>query len=357
MAAGDFSPSVLLEAQIKLDQMFASPNVAMTELRIGSAETARAVLARQRSRTVPRLTGDKCIGVEAYFIRPHAENGQDFATPTTCATPCGDEAETVKGEYETVVLAEAQAKLQDNRCNNFMEFAEEMAVQQAHVMAQLRYEFNRFIVIPTIAAASQANLDTFMDATWDGTTNTPRIVVDEAEFTWENFNEFNIVAANNNFGDFFWVTGRLFNSNKWEAMLNEGNEGFRNQARAYAEQEIFFDVRDLDQTMTRKTAFAIDQNSYAYWNTYRNTPTPTQVAVADGEKWVWIQADPILRWNNNGRLSPVFYEFEMAKTCSGRDSQKFLQNQYCIYARHLGGFEFVPTGPNGEKGALQFAIS
>jgi hypothetical protein len=357
MAAGDFTNSALQVAQVKLMEMFASPNISQTELSIGSAISARALLMKQRARTVPRLVGDKCVGVEAWYIRPHAEGTADTTAPSTCATPCGDEAETLKGTYDTEVLARSQAKVEDNRCDNLITFGEELAAQQQHMMAKMRQDLNKLIVITRVAAASQANLDEFIDATWDYTTNTPRIVVPETDFTYEKFNEFGIVASNNNFSDVVWLSGRLFNDQRWFAQINRNNEGFRDRAVAFDQQEMYFDVRDLDQTMTRKTAFAVDVNSYAFWNTVRNTPTPQQVNTDSGKKWVWVQADPILQWNNNGRLSPVLYEMEMAETCAGRDEQEFQQNQYCLYGRLLGGFKFAPTGPNSEKGVLQFATA
>ena len=67
MAAGDFTASALQVGQIRLGEMFATPNIAQTELLKGSASTARALLAKNKSRTVPRLVGDKCVGVEAYY--------------------------------------------------------------------------------------------------------------------------------------------------------------------------------------------------------------------------------------------------------------------------------------------------
>jgi hypothetical protein len=152
MAAGDFTASALQVGQIRLGEMFATPNIAQTELLKGSASTARALLAKNKSRTVPRLVGDKCVGVEAYFLRPHAESGIDFATPTTCTTPCGDESETVKGTYDTVVLAEAQGKVLDNRCDNLVNFGEELAIVQAHMMSQMRFEFNTVVAIPTLVS-------------------------------------------------------------------------------------------------------------------------------------------------------------------------------------------------------------
>lgn len=355
MAAGDFTDSALKLGQIKLGEMFATPNVSQTELLRGSALTAKALLAKNKSRTVPRLVGDKCVGVEAYYIRPHAENGQSFATPTTCATPCGSESETNIGTYTTEVLAEAQGKVLDNRCDNLVTFAEELAIVQADMMSQLRYEFNRFVAIPALIAASQVNIDTFIDPTWDYTSGTPRVIVPTADFSYERFPEFMTVAANNNFGDFFFISGRLLYAKEWLANINRGNEGFRDQALAFAQQEMYFDLRDLDQTVTRKTVFAVDANSYAFWNTVRNTPTPVQQNTDTGRRWVWVVADPMLTYMKDGRMVPLLYEMEMQETCVGRDAQKFQQNSYCLYARLLGGLKFAPTGPNSEKGVLQFS--
>lgn len=356
MAAGDFTSSALLRSQIRLGDMFAQPTIAQTELLEGSAATARALLMRQRARINDRLLGGRCVGIRAWYVRPHAEGSADFATPTTCATPCGDDAETIHADYDTVVLAESQAKVTEDFCDNELTFAEALATQQAHMMSKLRKDLNRLVVIPALEAATQANLDTFINSTWDYTANTPRIVVPEADFTWENFPEFETVMMNNNFGEAFWVSGRLFHHGEWIARMNVGNEGFRNQANAYATQQMYFDLRDLDQTMTRKTAFAVDANSYAFWNAVISTPTPTQGNTDSGRIWTWAQPDPFLVWNRNGVMTPVVYEFEMAETCVGRNSLKTRTTQHCLYARLLGGFEFAPTGPNGEKGALQFSV-
>lgn len=357
MAAGNFADSALQVAQVRLEQMFAAPNTAQTELKAGSASTARAVLARQRATTQPRLVGDTVVGVEAWYFRPHAATNAATTEPASndCSVPVGDQAETIKASYESDVLVKSKATVRDNRSNNLAQFAEELAIQQAHMMSQMRLAFNRDIVIARIAAASQVNIDTEMDASWDGSTSSPRIIVPTGDFTYERFNEFQTVAMLNNFDDFFLLSGRLLSDDRWKSQLNRMNEGFRDQALAYAQQEIYFDLRDLDQKMTRKTVFAVNANSYAFWNTYRNTTTPRQVVTANGEKWVWVQADPILQWNDNGELRPVLYEMEMAINCVGRDAQGFEQNEYNLYGRLIGGFSFAPTGPNGEKGALQFA--
>lgn len=351
MAAGSFGASALQEAQYKLAEMYATPGHSQTEDLQGTAETAKALLARQRSRAVERIVGNKCVGAELWFLRPNAADVAEGDAPDNCNVPDGAEAETVKVDIDTTVLARASAVVQDNRCDNHVMFSDEVAIQTAHLMARLRRQLNVSVVIPALTAAAQTNLDTFISGTWDDTN--PRIIVPTADFAWDNLNEFRIVAENNGFRDFFFMSGRLFNDDTWLAMLNKMNETERAAALAWANRQIYFDTRDLDQTMTKKTAFAIDSNSYAFWNTYRSTPTVTQIDSAN-EVYVWVVRDPVLTWNNGGTQMPVWHEMEMQKTCVERDAHEFRRFEYKLYGRTLGGFEIAPTGPNGETGVLEF---
>lgn len=348
-----FTASALQEAQYRLSEMFASPNISQTESLKGSAIAAAAMLRRQTGRTVERMNGKTCVGWEGWFFRPLAEAHADVTAPETCDIPTGNDGSTIKKDFVNAVLARTAATLDTNRCDNLLNTVEEMQAQIRQMMVELRFRLNRGVIIPGLTAAAQTNLDDFIPSTWDDAADAPRILAPETDFTFENLNEFDIVAQNNNFADYFWISGRLFNDNKWMAMLNSGNETLRNQALAWAQQEIFFDVRDVDQTMTKKTAFAVDANSYLFWN--YSVYTPTAVEIYD-RHWVWAQPDPFLMWNNNGRLTPVLYEFEMKETCASRDSLEHHQSTIELYARLLGGFEFAPDGVNGESGVLEFGV-
>lgn len=357
MAAGDFTSSVILEAQHRLDEMWATPNTADTAILAGRAETARAMLPRQTARTLDRLTGNKVIGAEVWFYRSGAADIASGSWPAdnSCAVPTGAQGETFKADLATTVLAYAGGQVRTNRSNNLITEAEETAKTMNDIMARLRYQLNRDVIITALEAAAQTNMDTFKPAAWDDTTNAPRIVVPDADFTWQNFNEFRIMAKNNNFGNFFMLSGRLFNDDSWLAMLNRMNETERAAYLAYAQRELMFDEVDLDTTLGRKSAFAIDANSYAFWNTYRSSNTPTKIEGTE-EVYVWAMPDPSgLVWNNNGRIVPVVYEFEMQVACTGRDSQDFHQASKNISGRILGGFDTVPEGPNGETGVLYFS--
>lgn len=352
MAAGSFAASEMNVAQVKLEAMFADPNTARTEMQRGEAAASRALLMRQTATSTPILTGDKCVGADVWFYRPGAADATSQVDGLSgCAVPTAVEGETVKVTLETSVLAASSVKLKDNRCDNLINFQEEFMWAQRHVLSENRHKLNTAVIIPGLTAAAQDNLDTMISSTWDDTL--ARIIVPTADFSYKNLNEFRIVAKNNGFSDFFFLSGRLFNDDHWMSMLNRLNETERNQALAWADREIYFDERDLDVTMTKKTAFAVDVNSYIFWNTYRSSSAVTLVDT-ENQRYQWAITDPFLTWNDGGRQKPVVHEMEMVKTCTGRDAQGFAQYTYTMWGRILGGFEFVPEGPNAETGVLEF---
>ena len=352
MAAGNFDASDIQVAQARVDRMFADPNITYTEFQRGEAATARALLARQTASTVERLVAGICEGVDVYLVRPSAADVLSQVSGLSgCAVPTATEDESEKITLTTSILAASSAKLKDNKCGNLVDFQEELALQIRHILSENRHKLNVGTVIPGLSAAAQTNLDTMIDPSWDDTL--PRIIVPTADFSYSNLNEFRQVAKKNGFGEFFFISGRLFNDDKWLAMLNNANEGERMRALAWANREIYFDERDLDATMTKKTAFAVDRNSYIFWNNFRSTPQVTLVDHAN-QRYQWAVADPVLTWMDNGRAKPVVHEMEMLKTCTGRDSHGFPIYTYTLWGRILGGFEFAPPGPNDETGVLEF---
>lgn len=355
MAAGDFTSSVALDAQIRLEAMYANPNISDTAQKAGTAYAARAVLARQTAQTAMLLNEQgKIVGAQAWYYLSGAADLAEGSVPSTssCDVPTGAQGQTAKQDVDLEMLAWATAQVRTNRSDNLIQDAEEMAKSMADICARLRYQINRNVVLATLNANGQTNLDDFMNNNW--TQSGSHIDVPEADFTWENLNEFRIVAENNNFSDYFFLSGRLFNDNKWLAMLNAQNETFRQQMRAWGENEIYFDTRDLDDYVGTKTAFAVDANSYAFINVSRHGSIPTRI---EGEKeiYVWAIPDPTgLVWNKNGVLTPVMYEFEMQLSCSGRDALGFHKATKNLYGRVIGAMKTAPAGQNGETGTLIF---
>lgn len=342
-----FTASVMPRLNVRLSEMFLSPNTAITEYN-EPAMSARAVLMNQTARADERLTGNKCVGINAWFYRTSAIT--TVSAPSDCTTPGGNQGDTIGQNYDTEVLANAAGTVLDNRCNNELEFVEESALAIRRIIAVLRKTLNSTI-ITRLAAAAQVNLDTGIPASWDDTSESPKILVPGTDMVWENLGEFEAVVANNLFGDHLWLSGRNFYNDFWKAQYTRFNDSGKAEFQAYQDHKFYFDLRNMDAVLGEKDTLAIDQNSYIFWNTTFSTATWTQIGE---DKWVAVIPDPELSYMKNGRLTPVLYEFEMEKLCSGRNSNTQLQWSYKYYGRLVGGFKQAPTGPNSEKGVLLF---
>lgn len=347
MAAGDFSASTLLRANVRLATMFKSPNTAITEYN-EPAMTARALLTNQTASVDPVLEGSKCVGVKAWFIRTSAIG--EVSAPADCTTPGGNEAETVGQNYDSEVIFHGAGTAKDERCNNEVEFVEESAAIMRRLIAAARKKLNT-LSIQRLAANAQVNLDPNLDQNWDPTTESPRILVPQADFTWDNLGEFEAVVANNKFGEHFYVSGRNFYHDWWKGNYERLNDDGKAAFAAYADQNFFFDLRDMDTVVGNRSTFAVDRNSYVFWNQHSSPSTPT---LKDDDTWVWVVPDPELSYVKNGRLVPLMYEIEMKKTCVGRTTLYYRQLSYKFYLRLIGGLRTAPVGPANEKGVLQF---
>lgn len=332
---------------VRLNEMFPQPNMAFADLNT-PVMAAEGLLTNQRARADARLEGDKCIGVKAYFLR--TSNIGTVALSTDCTTPAGNPALTVSKNFDTAEIAAAAGNATDARCDNEVNFLEESTAVLAACVSRCRTALDQLLITRT-AANAQVNLDPGLPVTWDDTTASPRILVPKADFTWDNLGEFEAVINNNKFGDFLLLTGRNFYNDFWKSNFQRLNDNERAAFAAYSTFKIYFDIRNMDTTLARRSTLAVDRNSYLFWNTVFSSSTPEEV---DADRWVWYIADPYLKYSKNGVLVPVLYEVEVTKTCVDRTAIGQLQFQWNYYVRVVGGYEFIPPGANGEKGVLEF---
>lgn len=346
MASGDFGASAIVRANRKLTDLIAGPNTAMTEY-IEPAESAKFILGNNLARAEERFEGKKCVGIKAWFLRTSTTT--NVTAPTTCTTPSGNQAETVSANWDLERLVHAGATILDHRCDNEVDFTDEMAMQMKRMMALMRKGING-IVINRLAAAAQANLDEGIPTTWDDTTETPKVLVPIAELDdWGTLAEMEAMAANNNFSQSLILSGRNFYKDNWKAQFERLNADGKAGFSAYAAQNLRFDLRDLDKTLGYRGTLIVDRNSYVFYNSPVYGAAPVEMG---DNKFVWNVTDPEFSYLREGRLVPITYEVEMQKTCSGRDTLGRLIYTYNVYMQLVGTFRTIPTGPNGEKGTL-----
>jgi len=350
MAAGDFSASVANRVNIALNQMFVDP-ITQKEFNL-PFDTTRALLGAQKARSTEVLEGSKCVGVKAYFIK--AANALNVSVSSDCTVPAGTELESSSKNFTSGVLAATSVQIDDDLCDNELTFVELSAAGIRKSLNDLRQYLNNTVIIPALTAGAQANLDSGIHSDWDATTNSPRIDVPESFFGWEYLGEFKAVAENNNFGsDFLFLSGRNFYQDFFNKNYNVTDTRVDGAAAPFNDHNMFFDIRHLDATLSRKSTFAIDTGSYIFWNTVINTPTPMQIQE---RRWVYTIQDPTLVYMRNGVATPVQYEVEYEKACISRESAlNYLEYKHTYHIKLLGGFQLAPTGVNSETGILEFS--
>lgn len=350
MAAGDFSASNLLRAQVRLSEIFRDPNSSDTQF--DQPYVVGNTLTTNQTATMSEIMENgNCVGIKAYYMRG---NTSEPSAPSDCVTPSGPQAESLSQNYDNTVLVRRAASIQDNRCNNEFEFEEEMARQMRLLIIEMRARFS-VLATTRLASWTQVNLDPGIPTWMDDTTESPRILMPDSRANWTSVGEMEATASNNRLGEKFFISGRRgFFQDRWEADFRARNDNERSNLAAYQSAGGWYqDIRNIDATLGYPAVFAVARNNYVFWNTHRSTPTP--VMVSDN-KWVYTVPDPEWKYVKNGRLVPVVYEFEAAKLCVERGDLDYLRFQWNLYGRLQGGLERAPTGPNGEKAALQWKI-
>lgn len=346
-----FTASTMNRVNVNLARMFTNP-LTNSDNNV-PAMTAKAILNNQTAMADPVLEGGICVGVKAYYIS--TVNIGTVSAPSDCTTPGGNQADTLSKNYTSAPYAHSAGSAIDSRCDNEVSFIEESTRVLAKLIANTRKQLN-VKIIQTLDTNSGVNIFTEANEIFDLTASSPRIEVPSTAMTWDNLGYFNVLAENNNFTAPIMISGA---SNFWGEWWKSNYQRFNNNEagiyQAFADQNFYFDTRDLDQTVGRKTTFAVDRNSYIFWNTTFSTPTPTEFSFgSNGKKWVWTIADPELTYSKNGTQVPVLYELEVEEACSSRNTLSQLVKTYKYYVRCVGGFEMAPVGAFSETGVLQF---
>lgn len=354
MAAGDFTASAASRAVIRLNEMFNTPNHTQVEA-LEPAMSARALLTRHKARTSRVLTGGQCTGVKAYYQRG-AHN--PVSAPTDCTTPAGVFHQTASQNYDNEMLAGDSQKARTNRCENELQFADELAYAMRVGIASCRKQLNNLIIARVLAQA-QDNFSALPDG-WTGTSGTGKIVVPKADFKWDNLGEFEFVANNNLLGgSYFALTGHNFYSEfKLATAYGNSPEG-KARMMMFGDLPMFWDARYLDSEVGAKSTFFIEDSSFAFWNYFSGTSTPTEVAVGStGKKLRFFYPDPDLMYMDGGVMRPVTYQVEVQEACGERNDNLELQIDHTVFVHLVGGFKFSPNGVDSEgnvtKGVLQF---
>lgn len=370
MAAGDFTASARNRLQALIDTI-ATAGPAEYENNY-QVESIRTVLEKQQILPQPITTGNDCIGFDIHWIKSGADTltyngtaqqGEGYLEQT-CDLASGLEAESDSLTYSDNVRVISTVDVDDNLCANTIDFARLSAWQLNKAMLRIRKALNVRIV-NFLNSNAQVCLDSGVtsidngNGAWAINADTITIELPTADAKDPDALALvdSVILNNNFYGEYFLLSGRFnWYQQVYNANFRNLNDNERNQLAAYNAHNMFFDVRDLDSTLTGKNTFAVDPWAYAIWNRVYSAGTePSQVDSDAGALWEFYIEDPILRIKQeDGSFAPVRYEVVYQRVCQGRNANTKHNFIHRFEVKFLGGIAVAPEGAGGETGILKF---
>lgn len=366
MAAQNVSTGDLNDVQILLSEMYAGDTPSKYPFKdfIG---TARAILENNDGRpsTTMVTANGECIGTQVHWLTKGATSlrysgtGSSPSLSLSCDLAAGEGAIADSQTYENNVVKISNVNILDNVCGNIWDFQQLSAHQLARAMFDIRASLNASCITFLDGAKSAVNNDADVTAgNVDGVDFTSSVFnVSSTVLPWNDPDSLTVldtIIANNAMDTAFWVGGR---NSFYNAIVNSQyhrlNDNERDQVR-FDEYNMFFDVKNLDSTLTGKNLFGVGVGSYLFWNT--EVYDSTQFTQIDENKWVAMVPDPVLRYKNStGALVPVMYNVVYQKVCSARNSSSLKHQMSHVYEVRLqGGLVQAPASEDNHTGILKF---
>lgn len=370
MAAGDFTASVRNDLQIAMET-FAMSGPTEYELNY-QVESIKTMLDKMQINPQPIMVGNECIGFDVHWIKSGddtlnyngtAQQGEGYLEQT-CDLATGIEAESDSETYSDNVRIISVVDIDDNLCNNTIEFANLVNWNLRKAMHRIRKALN-VRAVNFFNSNAQVCLDTEVanidngNGAWAVNADTITIELPTADAKDPDALALvDTVILNNNFaGEYFLLSGRFnWYQQVYNANFRNLNDNERNQLATYQAHNMYFDIRDLDSTLTGKNTFAVDPWAYTMWNRFYSSGTePTQRDSDVGALWEFYLEDPILQIKQpDGTMAPLRYEVVYQRVCQGRNANTRHTDIHRFEVKFLGGLALAPAGADGETGILKF---
>lgn len=370
MAAGVFTDSAKNRLQALIDTI-AIEGPAKYELN-HQVDAVKTMLDQMKILPQAVMVGSECIGFDVHWIKSGNEtlNYNGVATQgeggleQTCDLATGVEAESDSVTYTDNVRIIDIRDVDDNLCGNTIQFAQLANWQLQKAMSNIRRALN-IRAVNFFNANAQVCLDTEVanidngNGAWAVNADTITIELPTADAKDPDALALvdSVILNNNFYGDYYLLSGRF---NWYQQVYNAGfrnlNDNERNQLATYNAHNMFFDVRDLDATLTGRNTFAIDPWAYTIWNRiYSKSTEPMQRDSDIGALWEFFIEDPFLQiLQPDGTMAPLRYEVVYQKVCQGRDANTRHNDLHRFEVKFLGGIAVAPPGIDGETGILKF---
>jgi hypothetical protein len=313
------------------------------------------------------MADGECVATQVHWLTKGATSLSYTGTGTSpslslsCDIAAGEGAISNSQTYNNNVVEIANVNILDNVCGNIFDFQTLSAAQLARAMFDIRASFNARAITFLDGAKSAVNSDADVTAgNVDGVSFASSVFdVSSTVLSWNNPDTLTVldtIVANNAMDTAFWVGGR---NSFYNAIVNSQyhrlNDNERDQVR-FDDYNMFFDVKNLDSSLTGKNLFAVGEGSYLFWNT--EVYDSTQFTQIDETKWVAMVPDPIWKYKNGtGQLVPVMYNVVYQKVCSARNSSTLKhQISHKYEVRLQGGLVQAPASETNHTGILKFML-
>lgn len=365
MAAGDFSPSILLDSQAKLLEMWRNPTPSQAEFR-RPVETARALLENQTARTTPVQLGPRVLGQRVYWLKSGdttiTHSGTAAPVGLDCTLESGTQLESDSETYTDNVFIFKNVALTDTDLNQKNIFSRDEIVAQtlAHAINRIRIAFNTRC-INFLNSSKQPNLDNLVSTSdlgngnWAVNADLATIEIPIGDTKNEDaLVEMETVLRRNDFYDeYMLISGR----NNWRLQYDTSgfkarNDDARSIAATFGQYQLYWDLRNLDDTLNGQNTFAVDPNCYVFANrTYSESILPVQVTE---NQWQYYIEDPELMVMENGRMVPLRYEVIYQRKCTARNADTSISFDHQWEVKLLGQLNLAPAGVLGQTGVMKF---
>lgn len=359
----DFSPSVLNEIQLKLEEVFASSRTVLE--RAPEPKTAKRLLAEQTASVQNLYSGTTCIGHEVNYMIADTTTLPTVSTSApavVCDIPAGDTLSSANKTYNPNLYITKTIEVNDKDCDNVFKFAEKVAFNLAGAMHLISRALNDYLIAQLVANA-QVSASAGRFGTIAGTT----VTFNTADFTPDLLADWREIAILNDIAsDYLLLDGTNFSQIYYNAGFNAANDDQRDEILKLNDGTgISFDIRNLNAVAPQST-FLVDPHMYAFFNRSVYPDTVREVGDKDNTKQFRIplmyqanQQTPSMRmaetfmYNQGGVMTPIYLDVDHQIVCDSTRSDGGRRSFTHRWELKLEGmFDLAPA--TAGTGILQF---
>ena len=282
---GTFTNSVLSTTLIRLPNIFKTRATINQELN-QKPVTMEAFLTNQTSNVVPIMdeSGMKCMSLKVWFYQADVTTiptGSAVPLVSECELTTGDSIGTDSQEYEMNFFLKEKITLNDNKCDNASNFADELGFAMSQKLHLFANSINNKMISDLEANKAIAAGDVPDDVTIDGVTG--EYTITGADF-WKGEGAADVLATFDILADmkglptnYLIIAGKALRVPKTLAESHSVNDNERSYIRMFGRNKMYNDIDFLDTIAGAECVYLVDPNvlaSYIY-SSYPSTATPT----------------------------------------------------------------------------------